>query len=59
MPNAKRKVYTMPYLRQQNKGADTGRYRVKEFSFVLSQVPEADIDKCKATEYHKSRSARR
>ena len=39
MPNAKRKVYTMLYLRQQNKGADTGRYRVKEFSFVLSQVP--------------------
>lgn len=37
MPNAKRKVYTMPYLRQQNKGADTGRYRVKEFSFVLSK----------------------
>lgn len=39
MPNAKRKVYTMPYLRQQNKGADTGRHRVEEFSFVLSQVP--------------------
>ena len=24
MPNAKRKVHTMPSLRQQNKGADTG-----------------------------------
>ncbi len=32
MPNAKRNVYTMPYLRQQNKGADTGGYRAKEFS---------------------------
>ena len=39
MPNAKRKVYTMPRLRQQNKGADTGGYRAKEFSAVLSQVP--------------------
>ena len=28
--NAKRKIYTMPRLRQQNKGADTGRYRAKE-----------------------------
>ena len=37
MPNAKRKVYTMPRLRQQNKGADTGGYRAKEFSPVLSQ----------------------
>ena len=27
MPNAKRKVYTMPRLRQQNKGTDTGGYR--------------------------------
>lgn len=35
----KEKFIPMPYLRQQNKGADTGRYRVKEFSFVLSQVP--------------------
>ena len=32
MPNAKRKVHTMPRLRQQNKGTDTGGYRVKEFS---------------------------
>lgn len=39
MPNVKRKVYTMPRLRQQNKGTDTGRYRAKEFSAVLSQVP--------------------
>jgi Zn finger protein HypA/HybF involved in hydrogenase expression len=30
MPNAKRKVYTMPRLRQQNKGTDTGGYRAKE-----------------------------
>ena len=37
--NAKRKVYTMPRLRQQNKGTDTGRYRAEEFSSVLSQVP--------------------
>ena len=59
MPNAKRKVYTMPCLRQQNKGADTGRYRAKEFSSILPQMPQADLDKCKATEYHNSRSARR
>ncbi len=39
MPNAKRKVYTMPRLLQQNKGADTGRYRAKEFSTVLPQMP--------------------
>ena len=39
MPNAKRKVYTMPRLRQQNKSTDTGGYRAKEFSPVLSQVP--------------------
>ena len=26
MPNAKRKVYTMPRLRQQNKGTDTGGF---------------------------------
>ena len=31
MPNAKRKVYTMPRLRQQNKSTDTGGYRAKEF----------------------------
>ena len=59
MPNAKRKVYTMPRLRQQNKGTDTGGYRAKELPAVLSQMPQADLDKCKATEYHKSRSARR
>ena len=39
MPNAKRKVYTMPRLRQQNKGTDTGRYRAKELPAILSQVP--------------------
>ena len=39
MPNAKRNVYTMPYLRQQNKGADTGGYRAKELPAILSQVP--------------------
>jgi len=39
MPNVKRKVHTMPRLRQQNKGTDTRRYRAKEFSAVLSQVP--------------------
>ena len=59
MPNAKRKVHTMPSLRQQNKGADTGRYRVKELPAILPQMPQADLDKCKATEYHNSRSARR
>lgn len=32
MPNAKRKIYTMPRLLQQNKGTDTGGYRAKEFS---------------------------
>ena len=37
MPNAKRKIYTMPRLRQQNKSTDTGGYRAKEFSPVLSQ----------------------
>ena len=37
--NAKRKVYIMSRLRQQNKGTDTGRYRAEEFSSVLSQVP--------------------
>ena len=46
-------------LRQQNKSTDTGGYRAKELPTILSQVPQADIDKCKATEYHKSRSARR
>ena len=59
MPNAKRIVYTMPRLRQQNKGTDTGGYRAKELPAILPQMPQADIDKCKATEYHKSRSARR
>ena len=59
MPNAKRKVYTMPRLRQQNKGTDTGGYRAKELSAILPQMPQADLDKCKATEYHNSRSARR
>ena len=39
MPNAKRKVYTMPSLRQQNKGADTGRYRAKERPAILPQMP--------------------
>lgn len=39
MPNAKRKVYIMPRLRQQNKGTDTGRYRAKELPAILSQVP--------------------
>ena len=38
MPNAKRKVYTMPHLRQQNKGTDTRRYRAKEFPSVLPEV---------------------
>lgn len=32
-------AYTMPRLRQQNKSTDTGGYRAKEFSPVLSQVP--------------------
>ena len=59
MPNAKRKVYTMPRLRQQNKGTDTGGYRAKELPAILPQMPQADINKCEATEYHKSRSARR
>ena len=59
MPNAKRKIYTMPRLRQQNKGTDTGGYRAKELPAILPQMPQADIDKCKATEYHNSRSARR
>lgn len=39
MPNAKRKIYTMPRLRQQNKGTDTGGYRAKELPAILSQVP--------------------
>ncbi len=39
MPNAKRKVHTMPSLRQQNKGADTGRYRAKELPAILPQMP--------------------
>lgn len=39
MPNAKRKVYTMPRLRQQNKGVDTGRYRAKELPAILPQMP--------------------
>ena len=39
MPNAKRKVYTMPRLRQQNKGTDTGGYRAKELPTILPQVP--------------------
>ena len=39
MPNAKRKVYTMPRLQQQNKGADTGRYRAKELPAILPQMP--------------------
>lgn len=39
MPNAKRKVHTMPRLRQQNKGTDTGGYRAKELPAVLSQMP--------------------
>ena len=59
MPNAKRKVHTMPRLRQQNKGTDTGGYRAKELPAILPQMPQADLDKCKATECHKSRSARR
>ena len=59
MPNAKRKVHTMPRLRQQNKGTDTGGYRAKELPAILPQMPQADLDKCKATEYHNSRSARR
>ena len=39
MPNAKRKVYIMPRLRQQNKGADTRRYRAKELPAILPQMP--------------------
>ena len=39
MPNAKRKVHTMPSLRQQNKGADTVGYRAKELPAILPQVP--------------------
>ena len=49
MPNAKRKVYTMPRLRQQNKGTDTGGYRAKELPAILPQMPQADIDKCITT----------
>ena len=49
---------TMPRLRQQNKGTDTGRYRAKELPAILPQMPQADIDKCKATEYHKSNGNR-
>lgn len=30
---------TMPSLRQQNKGADTGGYRAKELPAILPQVP--------------------
>ena len=37
MPNAKRKVYTMPRLRQQNKGTDTGGYRAKELPTMIEQ----------------------
>ena len=39
MPNAKRKIYTMPRLRQQNKGTDTGRYGAKKLPAILPQVP--------------------
>ena len=37
--NAKRKIYTMPRLRQQNKGTDTGGYRAKELPAILPQMP--------------------
>lgn len=37
MPNAKRKVYTMPRLRQQNKSTDTGGYRAKELPTMIEQ----------------------
>ena len=49
----------MSNLWKQNKGANTGGHRAKELSVILPQVPQADIDKCKSTEYHDSRSARR
>ena len=35
MPNAKRKIYTMPRLRQQNKSTDMKRYRAKFGSTAL------------------------
>lgn len=40
MPNAKRKVYTMPRLRQQNKGADQATYTniVKHANSHISQA---------------------
>ena len=44
MPNAKRNVYTMPYLRQQNKGADTGRYSTEKLSPILPEVQAGKFD---------------
>ena len=38
MPNTKRKIYTMPRLRQQNKSTDTERYGTEKLSPLLSEV---------------------
>ena len=47
MPNAKRKIYTMPRLRQQNKVADTGRYGTEKLSPLLPEVQAGNSYRCK------------
>lgn len=48
----------MPCLWQQNKVTDTGRYKVKEFSPLLSEMQIGNFDKCKGTTYNRHQRAR-
>ena len=58
MPNAKRKVHTIPSLRQQNKGADTGRYRAKELPAILPEVQTRNYNQYETWKYNYQRARR-
>ena len=49
----------MPYMQEQNKGKNTGRYRISQLSSVLSKVQTGKPSECKKTEYVNCKRARR
>ena len=50
---------TLPLLRKQNKIANTGRYRIKEFSALLPEVQARNLNQCKTTKHYSYQRARR
>ena len=48
-----------PRLRKQNKVANAGRYRIKEFSALLPEVQTRNFNQCKIAKHYSYQRARR